>query len=153
MQLELLPARVNKGRHSMQGSEEWSTPRSLFASLDAEFHFSLDPCATAENAKCARFFTKDDDGLQRPWSGRVFVNPPYHDLPAWTRKAYKESQRGALVVCLVPSRTDTEWWHRYATKAEIRWIRGRVQFKPGLNAPFPCCILVFQPPAQEAHHA
>ena len=137
------PWRRRVALHSRRDSEEWPTPRSFFDALDAEFHFTLDPCATPENAKCTRYFTKDDNGLDRRWEGVVFVNPPFRDCDAWVAKAWRESCRGATVVCLVPSRTDTEWWHRYAPRAEIRWIRGRLRFNTKASAPFPCCLLIF----------
>jgi len=61
-------------------------------------------------------------------------------------KAFKESQRGCTVVCLVPARTDTAWWHDnvIAGKAEIRFIRGRLKFNDGPNAaPFPSAVVIF----------
>ena len=131
-------------------SNEWAPPQDLFDKLDAEFGFELDPCATSENAKCDRFFTREDDGLWQPWEGRrVFMNPPYgKTIGQWMYKAYSESQNGALVVCLVPARTDTAWWHDYAMKGEIRYLRGRLYFenkdKAG-RAPFPSAIVVFRP--------
>ncbi len=134
-------------------SDEWSTPAGTFAELDREFGpFTLDPCATAANAKCMTFLTKEDDGLARPWSGRVFMNPPYgRQIGSWMGKAWEESRRGALVVCLVPSRTDTAWWHEFAMRGEIRFIRRRLQFigPKGLSGPavFGSAVVVFRPPA------
>lgn len=128
-------------------TNEWPTPAPLFRALDAEFGFTLDPCATADNAKCARYFTRDDDGLTRPWAPAVvWMNPPYgRDIAHWVRKAYQEAQRGAVVVALIPSRTDTAWWHRYVMRAaEIRFIVGRVRFgTSSINAPFPSALVVF----------
>lgn len=128
-------------------SDEWATPPELFAGLDAEFHFDLDPCATADNAKCTRFYTVADDGLAQPWHGTVFVNPPYSHAGHWMAKAWQESRAGAIVVCLVASRTDTAWWHDYAMLAhEVRFIRGRLRFVGAKNsAPFPSAIVVFRP--------
>ena len=130
-------------------TEEWATPHDLFAVLDAEFGgFELDPCATSENATCPRFYTRTDDGLARPWSGRVFMNPPYgRTIGAWMAKALEESRRGSLVVCLVPARTDTAWWHDYAAGGEVRLLRGRLRFgNAGHSAPFPSAVVVFRPP-------
>lgn len=92
-----------------RNSDEWSTPDDIFKKLDAEFKFNLDPCATKENAKCQRFFTKKNDGLKMSWGGqRVFCNPPYSEISVWVEKAYKESLKdNTVVVMLVPSRTDT----------------------------------------------
>jgi len=132
-------------------SNEWATPQEFFDKLDTEFHFNLDPCATSKNAKCSRYFTQADDGLARDWDGsRVFVNPPYgHEISKWVRKSWEESQRGCLVVMLIPARTDTRYWHDYVMKAdEIRFIRGRLYFNVGERtgrAPFPSAVVVFRP--------
>ena len=63
-------------------------------------------------------------------------------------KAWQESQCGALVVCLVPARVDTAWWHDYAAQGEVRFPRGRLRFSNAKHsAPFPVAIVVFRPPA------
>jgi phage N-6-adenine-methyltransferase len=107
----------------------------------------LDVCASATNAKCPRYYTRDDDGLAQPWDGKCWMNPPYgRAIGQWMKKAYEESQRGALVVCLVPARTDTAWWHDYATKGQVTFIRGRIKFGGHVNsAPFPSATVVFLP--------
>ena len=127
---------------------EWETPADTFQWLDREFHFTLDPCATSANAKCPMFFTKEQDGLVQPWSGCVFMNPPYgREIADWVEKAYDESRRGVMVVCLLPSRTDTAWWHDYCMKGEIRFLRGRLSFGLGVGpAPFPSVVVIFRPP-------
>jgi phage N-6-adenine-methyltransferase len=121
----------NNGRYNGNG-REWETPPELFESLDREFHFTLDPCATPQNAKCDRYFTEADDGLSRDWGReRVFMNPPYgREIYAWTAKAKAEAEKGALVVGLLPASTDLAWWHDdvVAAGAEVRYIRGRVRF-------------------------
>jgi phage N-6-adenine-methyltransferase len=135
-------------------TEEWSTPQPFWASLNAEFNFDLDCCATVENAKCRRFYTAADDGLLLPWSGgAVWMNPPYgRTIGAWVAKAWTESRAGSTVVCLIPARTDTGYWHDYVMKAaEVRFIRGRMNFRldahrgPAHNAPFPSVVVVFKP--------
>ena len=106
---------------------EWETPQDLFDYLNREFHFTLDPCATRANAKCAHFYTKEEDGLSRSWEGEtVFMNPPYgREIGAWVKKASHEAD--GLVIGLVPVRTDSAWWHDYVMRAvEIRLIRGRL---------------------------
>lgn len=126
---------------------DWETPPELFDPLNEEFHFTLDVCATAQNAKCTRFFTPEEDGLKQKWTGVCWMNPPYgREMKAWMKKAYEESLRGATVVCLVPSRTDTFWWHEYAMKAdEIRYVRGRVRFIGAEStAPFPSSLIIFR---------
>jgi len=143
--------RTRKKPHALfsSRSEEWATPPALFAKLDAEFGFSLDPCATPENAKCSSFYTRDDDGLSKPWHGSVFMNPPYGDtIGLWMAKAWEEARRGALVVCLVPARVDTAWWHDYAARGEVRFLRGRLRFGGAVqSAPFPSAIVIFRPAA------
>lgn len=119
----------NDGRWHNRGSD-WSTPQDLFDELNKEFHFTLDPCASDWNHKCKKYFTEKDNGLEKDWGKNVvFMNPPYGKvLNDWMKKAYESSQKGAVVVCLVPSATDTAWWHDYAMKGEIRYLRGRPRF-------------------------
>lgn len=138
--------------HFSSNTDEWETPQALFDRLDAEFRFTLDPCADSTNAKCARYYTKAEDGLKQSWAGhRVFCNPPYgRAVGDWVKKCYMEAVGGLGTICvaLVASRTDTRWWHDYAMRAsEIRLIRGRVKFGGGANsAPFPSALLVFGTP-------
>ena len=128
-------------------SNEWSTPDYFFNALDAEFHFTLDPCATIENHKCLKYYTKEDDGLSKDWfNDIVFMNPPYgRDIRYWIEKAYRESINGATVVCLIPARTDTLYWHNYVSKAsEIRFVKGRLKFGKGEGcATFPSAVVIF----------
>jgi phage N-6-adenine-methyltransferase len=127
----------------------WSTPQDLFDRYNKMYAFTLDVCATAENAKCHVYFTKEQDGLKQKWGGTCWMNPPYgREIGAWMRKAYESSLMGALVVCLVPARTDTAWWHDCAMKGNIEFIRGRLKFGGHKNsAPFPSAIVVFWPKA------
>lgn len=130
-------------------SEEWPTPASFFKNLNEEFDFTLDPCATARNAKCARYFTRREDGLKQPWGAhRVFCNPPYgKTMREWARKCHEASLQGALVVLLAHARTDTRWFHDwvYGNAAEIRFVRGRLRFGDGKqSAPFPSMVAVFR---------
>ena len=139
---------INKALYS-SASDEWATPQELFDRLDEEFHFDLDPCASESNHKCKRYFTKEDNGLEKSWGGcSVFCNPPYgRDIGRWMQKAYEESRKpGTLVVCLVPARTDTRWFHDWIYgKAELRFIRGRIKFGGAkYNAPFPSMIAIYR---------
>ena len=135
--------------HFSSKTAEWSTPDDLFAELDETFHFDLDACASPANAKCARFFTKEQDALQQEWRGTVWMNPPYgSEIFDFMRKAYESSLAGATVVCLVPSRTCTRWWHGYARRGCVVQLRGRLRFggaKSGAKntAPFPSAIVIF----------
>ena len=127
-------------------TDMWETPKWLFDELDNEFHFELDVCATVENAKCLSFYTKEQDGLTLPWTGVCWCNPPYgKEIGKWVEKAHRSATEGATVVMLVPSRTDTKWFHEFAyKKAEIRFIKGRLKFGDSKNsAPFPSMILIF----------
>lgn len=127
-------------------SADWETPQWLYDELDKEFHFAVDVCATEKNAKCRDFFSLEVDGLEQNWRGVCWMNPPYgRTIGKWVRKAYEESQNGATVVCLLPSRTDTAWWHDYCLKGEIRFLRGRLKFSNSKNsAPFPSVIVIFR---------
>ena len=133
--------------HFSQGTDEWPTPQWLFDALNKEFGFTLDPCCTHDNAKVKNHYTMMDNGLLRDWGQEtVFMNPPYSGCKEWMGKAYGAAQEGATVVCLVPSRTDTEWWHRFAMKGEIRFIKGRLKFGDAKDsAPFPSAVVVFRP--------
>ena len=132
--------------HHMSKKYDWETPCDLFEQLNHEFAFTLDPCATQENKKCDRYYTLEDNGLIQSWAGEiVFMNPPYGRLIGkWIQKAFEESQQGAVVVCLIPSRTDTIWWHNYCMHGEVRFIKGRLNFSGHKhNAPFPSAIVIF----------
>ena len=139
---------MNKSVHFSSKTDQHPTPQAFFDQLDAEFHFALDVCADSLNAKCARYFTKEQNGLSQEWGGVCWMNPPYgREIGAWMHKAYESAKAGAIVVCLVPSRTDTRWWHEYAAKGEVRFIRGRLKFGDAKNsAPFPSAVVIFRPP-------
>lgn len=128
---------------------DWATPQTFFDELDAEFQFTLDPCASVENAKCKKFYTVADNGLAQDWSGEtVFCNPPYgRAIYDWVFKCWRESRKPCTtVVMLIPSRTDTRYFHEFIYKKarEIRFIRGRLRFGNGTNpAPFPSMVIVF----------
>ena len=130
-------------------SVEWSTPQDFYAKLDRMFGpFTLDPCSDGENNKTQKFFTKDDNGLQQDWSGHtVFMNPPYgRGIGEWIHKAYVEgSKPNTKVVCLIPARTDTRYWHDYVMRAQIvLFVRGRLKFGDSKNsAPFPSAVVLF----------
>lgn len=135
--------------HFSSESNEWGTPQEFFERLDEEFNFTLDPCTDGYNVKCEKFFTQEDDGLAQDWSNdTVFMNPPYgRAIKDWIKKAYEESQKGATVVGLIPSRTDTKYWHSYIFNhaKEIRFIKGRLKFGDGKNsAPFPSAVIVWE---------
>lgn len=138
---------ITKGMYT-SNSEEWGTPQGLFDRLNEEFNFTIDICASKENAKCPKYYTKEEDALKKEWGGVIWMNPPYgRQIENWVKKAKETARQGkATVVCLLPARTDTAWWHDYAMKAnEIRLIRGRLKFGDGKgSAPFPSAIVVFK---------
>ncbi len=127
----------------------WATPQEFYDKLNAEFQFTLDPCATSQNAKCEKYYTRKEDGLKQNWQGEtVFCNPPYgRVIKDWVKKCYEESRKeNTTVVMLIPARTDTSYFHDYIyNKAkEIRFIRGRLKFGNAKNsAPFPSMVVVF----------
>jgi len=134
-------------------SNEWGTPQKFFNELNKEFKFTLDPCCNKENAKCNKYYTKQDDGLSKDWGGEiVFCNPPYgKDIKYWVEKCYKESlKHNTTVVMLMPARTDTKYFHDYIYhKAELRFIKGRLKFESpyvekSQSAPFPSMVVIFK---------
>ena len=131
-----------------KATSEWETPQELFDSLDFWHHFTLDAAATPENTKCRKYFTAEDDALRQSWAGEtVWCNPPYgRQIGAWVEKAYAESRKpGTTVVMLLPARTDTAWFHDYALKGKVEFLRGRVKFGGAANnAPFPSILVIFR---------
>ena len=137
---------------------DWCTPQDFFDDLNKEFHFVLDAAATEETKKCNMCYTPITDGLTSTWDvgGAVFCNPPYgREISKWVKKAYEESLRGGYpIVLLIPSRTDTSYFHDYIYgKAEIRFVRGRLRFtddygNPSDPAPFPSMVVIYN--AKEA---
>ena len=133
--------------HFSSKTHEWETPQEFFDTLNREFRFNLDPCATKKNAKTEIFFTKEDNGLSKSWRGkRVFCNPPYgREIDGWVVKC--ATGGGEVTVALLPARTDTRWFHDYIYwKADIRFIKGRLKFGGHKNsAPFPSMLVIFKP--------
>lgn len=132
-------------------SDQWETPIDLFNELNREFHFTLDPCADHDNHKCDLYFTKEMDGLKQNWKGHtVFCNPPYGKyIGEWVKKCYEEAKdKNTVCVMLIPSRTDTKYFHEYIynkKNVEIRFIKGRLKFGNSKNsAPFPSMIVIFR---------
>lgn len=136
--------------HYSSATDDWETPVEFFSNLARKYWFVLDVCATEDNAKCYAFYTPEEDGLSQDWAadsltGVCWMNPPYgREIAKWVKKAYEESQRGAIVVCLLPARTDTRWWHEYVMKGQVTFIKGRLKFSGAKeNAPFPNALVVF----------
>ena len=128
-------------------TDQWSTPQQFFNDWAKLFPFTVDVCADATNAKCPRFFDLEANGLAQDWAPETcWMNPPYgREIGRWVKKAYEESLKGATVVCLLPARTDTAWWHDYVIPhAQVAFIRGRIKFGDAKSgAPFPSAVAVF----------
>jgi phage N-6-adenine-methyltransferase len=129
-------------------TDDWATPQALFDALHTTYDFNLDPCASHANHKCARYFTEAENGLLQDWgAARVFCNPPYgRGIADWMAKADEASRRGAIVVMLLPARTDTKWFHRFALQHEVTFLEGRLKFGDAKHAaPFGSMLVVFRP--------
>ena len=150
--MESIKSKINPALFSSR-REDWTTPGKFYDELNDEFGFTLDPCSTHENAKCEKHFTREENGLEQDWGNEtVFMNPPYGrgKINRWMEKAYSESRNGATVVCLIPARTCTKWFHDYALKGEVTFIKGRLKFGGSKNsAPFPSALVVFKPPKSD----
>lgn len=154
-ELEMIPLEDDSEKNHLApmfstGKNDWETPQELFDELNSEFHFTLDPCAEPATAKCKKFYTKEDDGLSKDWTGEiVFCNPPYSDKQQtkWVKKCYEHWKNGGTAVMLIPARTDTKRFHEYINGiAEVRFLKGRIKFGNAKNsAPFPSMIVVFKP--------
>ena len=138
---------INNGMFT-SNTDEWATPQDFFDKVNDEFHFTVDVCATKENAKVTKFFTKEQDGLKQDWTGEtVWCNPPYgRNIGKWIQKCYEHSMGGGTAVMLIHARTDTKWFHELVYgKAEIRFIRGRIKFGGSKwNAPFPSMLVIYK---------
>lgn len=144
--------------HFSSKTDLWSTPQAFFDTLNEEFHFALDVCATPENAKCEAYYTEYQDGLSQSWflhlarigkpNGAVWMNPPYgREIGKWVEKAYRQATEfGCTVVALLPARTDTKWFQEFVLPyAELRWVRGRLKFGGSKNsAPFPSVVAIYR---------
>lgn len=148
-----------------KASDEWTTPQDFYLRLHAEFDFVLDVAATMESRKCENYIGPDHpmgvtNALFVPWAAVVgtaacWMNPPYSRCREFIGKAAHEARNGCTVVCLVPSRTDTRWWHsdvwdasvnRCRPGVEVRFVKGRLKFGNSENsAPFPSAVIVFRP--------
>lgn len=111
--------------------DSWATPQEFFNKLNEAYHFDIDVCAAKDTAKCEKFFTKENSCLDKTWGeGNVcFMNPPYgREIGKFIKKAYEQSLIGTKTICLLPSRTDTKWFHEFCVKGEIQFLKGRLIF-------------------------
>ena len=155
---------MNNALMFSKASDEWSTPLDFFSALDAEFGFDVDAAATLDNRLKDEYFGLDHhrserrDALAADWGGKVcWLNMPYSMCREFIAKAAQEAAKGCTVVCLVPSRTDTRWWHDHVWDCvrhqprpgvEVRFIKGRLTFGGAkAGAPFPSVVIVFRPPS------
>lgn len=135
--------------HFSSERQDHATPWTFFNKLDEEFGFTLDVCAEPHNAKCEHYFTPEIDGLRQPWTGVCWMNPPYgREIGKWVEKAKMAGIHGACVVCLLPARTDTRWFHDHVMHdaQEIRFVKGRIVFEGSTaGAPFPSMVVIYGP--------
>jgi site-specific DNA-methyltransferase (adenine-specific) len=141
---------MNTRLHFSSRSWEWETPQWLFDALHRIHGFTLDVCATPENAKCDRYYTLERDGLKQPWGPNetIWMNPPYgRQIGRWVARAHAAAMHeGSRVVCLLPARVETAWFADYCMRHTILFIRGRLRFGRSENsAPFPSCIVSMYP--------
>ncbi|MCC6117631.1 phage N-6-adenine-methyltransferase [Lactiplantibacillus plantarum] len=144
---------INQGLFT-SNKEDWETPSDFFNDLNKKYHFKWDLAASDDNAKCSNYFTHDDNSLEQNWGGldgNLFINPPYgRELKLWVEKASKTHLKsGQYLVMLIPSRTDTSYWHDYIfNHAEIEFLRGRLKFEvggiSGDSAPFPSALVIYK---------
>ena len=133
--------------------QDGKTPKDLYEKLDQEFNFDFDPCPLNTHVKLENTLFPEENvtevynGLTVEWGKSNFVNPPYSDIKEWIEKSYLEYTKGKIIVLLVPSRTDTKWFHKYVLPyaSEIRFCKGRLRFGDAKNsAPFPSMIIIFK---------
>lgn len=126
-------------------NQEYATPQSIFRPLNEEFNFTLDVCADDKNYKVTNYYTLKEDALSKEWAGICWMNPPYKNMKKWIIKAYNESlKNNSIVVCLIPARTNTSWWHNYCMRGEIRFVEGRPKFEGCIHGlPQPLAIVIF----------
>lgn len=135
--------------HFSSKKMDWETPWELFQTWNLSHGpIGLDVCATVENRKCARYFSPSINGLFQPWEGVCWMNPPYgREIGRWIAKAVQEVVTGNAkrVICLLPARTDTSWWHELVLRyGDVHFLRGRVRFEGAKHhAPFPSAIVIF----------
>jgi phage N-6-adenine-methyltransferase len=128
------------------GSTEWETPQDFFNIINQVYKFDIDVCATRENTKCKKYFTPELDGLAQDWIGTIWCNPPYgREVEKWVQKAHESHKQGAVIVMLLPSRTDTKWIHKYVFgSAQVIFLKGRLKFENSYSsAPFPSILAIW----------
>lgn len=143
-----LPPKIDDSLE-LNSTDDWATPQAFFDELNNRYHFTLDPCASETNAKCAKYYTKVQDGLKQEWAGEVcWVNPPYSksELKSWVKKCYDEGAKGTKIALLLPTTTcSATYFHEYVLgKAGIEFVRGRLHFNDGDKAaPFASIIAFY----------
>lgn len=141
---------ARSGRPADWNSDKWATPPDIISRLEREFGaFDLDPCCEEHTAKAPTFYT--EGGLDKPWFGRVFLNPPYSNPRPWLDRAIAAKADGCTVVALLPAATDTRWFHEaVAGHAEVRFLRGRIKWLGWEGTPIgspksPTIVAIYRP--------
>jgi hypothetical protein len=141
---------MSRGYMLRSARGDWRTPTEIIEALHLMWDGApdLDPCSPVDPPHIAGTrFTAEDDGLSQPWTGRVYVNPPFGDLDAWSAKCAAEAKEGAEIVLLLPARTDTRYWHAHVSTAKaICFLRGRLKFVgASASCPFPTALVYWGP--------
>lgn len=155
-----------KTRGASDAVDDRATTPGVFDPLNARFAFTLDVAASAENTKCERYFTIEDDGLAQSWAGEsVWCNPPYSSIGDWVQRAWSEYAATDGIVMLLPAnRTEQSWWQDYVephrdrlgSPLTVEFIRGRLRFDVpggyndprGNRPPFGSVLLIWSADAE-----
>ena len=124
---------------SCTGDNEWYTPVEYIEAARAVMgEINLDPasCSTAnEVVRADTYYDKAENGLEKPWYGNVWLNPPYakRDIQDFAKKLVQERENITQAIILVNNCTETEWFKQMASVSDaVMFPRGRVRFwEPG----------------------
>lgn len=113
-------------------SDHWATPRKLYKSI-IELGY-IDPCP---------LFSKEDNLMKFYVNHKLYINPPFSKIETWVNWAIEQYKNGCEILFLMPSRTDTKYFHRMLEyKPKIYFFKGRLSFNDcGIKAPFPCILI------------
>jgi len=142
-------------QHSIVGvNPDWETPQSLFDEACTKYnvHPTLDVCASRQNKKCANFFSKRDNSLNKEYTESFFMNPPYgRNMDVWIEHAYNQHiENNVTGMALVFAKTETIWWHSFVEgKSEVHFIKGRVKYEMNgqrskNTAPYGSCWIIWR---------
>jgi phage N-6-adenine-methyltransferase len=146
--------------------DDRETDDAFYRMMDGIFNFTVDVAAAPHNAKCEKYFTRADNGLEQDWGDEmVWCNPPYSDLRPWLQKAWDCYDDATGIVMLVPAnRCEQPWWQdlvepfrdgrglpRVSTGSlRTHFVAGRIRFRHPVTGmqpspPFGCVLLIWHP--------